>query len=460
MSTSTTPPEHEHDLLTYVSAKRRMDDIMEAINKETAMNMAIKTPLAKALDAMSCIPFIQTCADTAQVALTIKGVDAGTIYEPKTDVILEKSVPSPFGRGSETVMDPTYRSGREIHANDIKLENHTHRAALYDIATAMFPGRQVKSKLYKLAVYEVGGHFDWHMDSTHSDQHHATLLVALNTSWEGGDLVLRRNGIETAVDLRPQQCQHSFPEEIDLQAVAFFTDTEHRVEPVKSGIRIVLQYDIELEKRPEDEDQTEKNQDENSGDSELDEVGEGGGEEYSEWIENLGGLPYSDRMKMRADVQATTDKANLNKVLAIIKKLHNNGTQEVAFALQHLYRKASISAKYLKGSDATLYDALIASGEFDVSLHPVVLWETSSDDPFEDNHHVYRCDIVDSGPPKKKQRRKDMQEASIAFHIPQLSGIQEISSRDYIEYTGNSAMEGEHRYFAGGMFVRPKDDQK
>ena len=56
-----------------------------------------------------------------------------------------------------------------------------------------------------------------------SDKHHATLLVALNTSWKGGDLVLRRNGIETHVDLRPQFDD----EDLTLQVVAFFTDTEH-----------------------------------------------------------------------------------------------------------------------------------------------------------------------------------------------------------------------------------------
>ena len=109
----------------------------------------------------------------------------------------------------------------------------------------MFPGREVNVKLYKLAIYEPGGHFDWHMDSTHSDKHHATLLLALNTSWEGGDLVLRRNGVETHVDLRPQ---NPAPSWIELRAVAFFTDTEHRVEPVKFGIRIVLQFDVELER--------------------------------------------------------------------------------------------------------------------------------------------------------------------------------------------------------------------
>ena len=148
-------------------------------------------------------------------------------------------------------------------------------------------------------------------------------------------------------------------------------------------------------------------------------------------------------MKTGSDAQATTDKAALEKVLAIIKELHNNGTWEVAFALQHLYRRSSILGEYLKGSDATLYDALKASGEFDVSLHPVVFQEASED--FEkcgiEDHYVYCWDVEsdsDDPPPRKKQKRDDSP-ASV-FHIPDLSGIKGISRQDYVDYTGNEAI--------------------
>ncbi|KIK34124.1 hypothetical protein CY34DRAFT_68126, partial [Suillus luteus UH-Slu-Lm8-n1] len=75
---------------------------------------------------------------------------------------------------------------------------------------------------YKLAIYGEGGHFDWHRDSTHSDAHHGTVLVSLNTEWEGGNLLLRHQG---------------------PVVVAFYTDTEHKVMPVTKGTRLMLQYD-------------------------------------------------------------------------------------------------------------------------------------------------------------------------------------------------------------------------
>ena len=96
---------------------------------------------------------------------------------------------------------------------------------------------------------------------------------------------------------------------------------------------------------------------------------------------------------MGGNAQATKDKAAKEKVLAIIKELHKNGMQEVAFALQHLYRKSSISTEYLKGSDATLYDALKVPEEFDVSLHPVIFQEVSDSERVIVGHCVYRCDV-------------------------------------------------------------------
>ena len=98
----------------------------------------------------------------------------------------------------------------------------------------MFFGREVDLKLYKLAAYEAGVHCSGHMDSTHSDKHHAT-HVALLTSSEDTSVQRHRNTRGSA----------TYKLFFRLQAVVFFTDTEHRIEPVKFGIRIVLHYDSE-----------------------------------------------------------------------------------------------------------------------------------------------------------------------------------------------------------------------
>jgi hypothetical protein len=243
------------------------------------------------------------------------------------------------------------------------------------------------------------------------------------------------------VDLRPRVAPGYPEDKPDLQAVAFFTDTEHRVEPVKDGVRIVLQYDIEIVEQEENE------------------VEKGKDEENEPWMKKIVSV-YSSRTEAQAGVEATADKVAVENVLKIIRELHSEGAETVSFALQYLYRQASISADYLKGSDAVLHDALIASGDFEVSLHPVVHQEVSDWDGEMDGHYAYRFDDIEreifpephpGQPPKKKQGTN-----STAFHIPKLPAIQQISAKEYIEHTGNEAQPAEYRYFGGGMFVHPK----
>ena len=145
----------------------------------------------------------------ADISLTINGEDAGTFGHPNVERILDKSKPSPFGKGDKTVMDLEYRNGREVAAADIVIGSATQpgaERALYKlvethISESLFVDKPVKAKLYKLAVYEKEGHFDWHRDTTHGDDHHATVLVALNTEWKGGNLGLRHEGNTVDVDM-------------------------------------------------------------------------------------------------------------------------------------------------------------------------------------------------------------------------------------------------------------------
>ncbi|PBK96258.1 hypothetical protein ARMGADRAFT_873550, partial [Armillaria gallica] len=159
--------------------------------------------------------------------------------------------PSSFGRSHQTVTDPTYQNGCEVHGEDFKWSNSPHDAAACHclalelknvLEKTLFVGKEVDIWLYKLALYNKDGHFDWHHDSSHGDDHHATVLVMLNTSWEGGSLLLRNNGQEMTVDMHPKITSIASPE--TLKAAAFYTDVEHKVEPVTEGVRLILQYDI------------------------------------------------------------------------------------------------------------------------------------------------------------------------------------------------------------------------
>jgi hypothetical protein len=431
---SDTPPEHEIE--TFLRVQSTLDML------DSDLRVKVGGRLVDALSRISGYPFVAYSVPSSNAKITIAGVEAGDLNNLNVDVVMEKSNVSSFGRGEKTVMDLDYRKGREISGADIKM-GYTNWDLDLTSAT-MFVGRNVKVNLHKLAIYEPGGHFDWHMDSTHSDEHHATILIALNTVWKGGDLVLRRNGIERRVSMQPTT------EERDtlLQVVMFYTDTEHKVEPVTEGIRIVLQYDVEVTGWAEkDKDGGEEPADDEKnykGDIDEEEIDE---EDIDEediygYFDDVTNIYYNRQNKVGATT-VFSDDASIKRVVEIIEKSLESGEEEVAFALQHLYRKSSIRPTFLKGSDSQLYAAL--ADRFDVTLGAVVLHGSTDWDGRYDKYYVHRYDNF------TQAKTKDL-----LFHVPKSSGIELISSNHYIEHTGNEPQPGEQKYFGSGMFVRQK----
>ncbi|KAK0224787.1 hypothetical protein EDD85DRAFT_240512 [Armillaria nabsnona] len=171
-----------------------------------------QTPITRALDKIQSYPFVSFTLGPSATDFNLRdpetcNVRFGSLTAPDVEVILEASQPSYFGKGDQTVYDTNYRNGREITAHDVEVrepfgENLTKKI-IRTLCSTLFVGKRLKIALYKLAIYEKGGHFDWHRDSTHGDNHHGTVLIALNTSWESGGLHLRHNGTEAYFDLHP-----------------------------------------------------------------------------------------------------------------------------------------------------------------------------------------------------------------------------------------------------------------
>ncbi len=179
-------------------------------------------------------------------------------------------------------------------------------------------------------MYEKGEHFDWNGDSTHGDNHHGTVLVALNTSWDGGGIHLRHNDTEMDVDLYSiveKDPQTRTITSVSLHAVAFYSDVEVRVEPVTKGTCLILQYDIYVETE--------------CGDKSY-------GRIYTSISEDMAG----------AHVPGISNPFATEELAIAIQRVHDKGTMEVSFPLRHLYRQASIQPENLNGTNAVVYERL------------------------------------------------------------------------------------------------------
>ncbi|KZV98865.1 hypothetical protein EXIGLDRAFT_763099 [Exidia glandulosa HHB12029] len=351
-----------------------------------------------------------------EVRLTSTSDDAplGTIAALDLEALHSLLEPSHFGRGAETVYDEAVRKGLEVTAakmhikswagppelsdTDWDLDAHQYSrrqtgqpdpfaALARDIQERMFPGRPVTLKLYKLALYKPGGHFQFHLDSTHADSHHGSLLVGCGisgySSYEGGHLILRSEGEEAVFQLQAGE------------ALAFYTDVLHAVSPVTYGTRATLQFDIYLEGSTGRDDES------NDAAARINTVASveapatlassrsNMGRIIEPVIENTKhGRPHPNDIRFNISnpnidssrpvpsVACTELMAEFVQRLTTVLQYGDSiplaPPRTVVFLLSHVYRRMSIRPSYLKGADAALYNALMSSGELAVFLNPVM----------------------------------------------------------------------------------------
>ncbi|KAG2137084.1 hypothetical protein DEU56DRAFT_804881 [Suillus clintonianus] len=445
---SNSDSEFEHELSYF----ERIGGYLDAFsNSNAAYKVKRETKLTYALDNLAGSPFVSFTSrvKSATFNLLVKGEDAGTWIKPDVAVLQKHATPSPFGRGAETVMDPTYRHGTELKSDELAFVLKGHKQSRYqdfviniqeELRKSMFVGKKVVLKFYKLAIYGEGGHFDWHRDSTHSDAHHGTVLVALNTEWEGGELILRHQGVEISVDMHPTKYTTKSGDGLRAAIVAFYTDIEHKVMPVTKGTRLVLQYDVEVAEVPP-----------------------------QNWVSPPSYTPLKEAAHRHQHVESCIDTyPNLDQklvqaVVDEIKELHKEGTTVVAFPLSHLYRKASVKKKYLKGSDSALFDAL--ENHFNVVLHPVLIRaiDDGSDCDFQERFFAHKYKSSEEDEEEFSHAEGQVLEYGVvknaSFYLPRASAILQLSLPNGVHLGNEAQIGGEARYFGAGMFVEPKSEE-
>ena len=150
--------------------------------------------------------------------------------------------PARYGRGEQTLVDPTVRDTWEIPKGRVKLDKRRWNKTLLPMLDRLrgdlgLPsGCELKAELHSMLVYAPGQFFVPHQDTEKAEAMVGSLVVTLPSAFTGGALVVTHGGQRATY----RSAKRS------LSFVAFYADCRHELRPVKSGYRIVLTYNLML----------------------------------------------------------------------------------------------------------------------------------------------------------------------------------------------------------------------
>ncbi|GCB21937.1 hypothetical protein AAWM_04822 [Aspergillus awamori] len=151
---------------------------------------------------------------------------------------------SPYGKGSETLVDESVRKTWQLDPGQFSLQNPLWQQQMDDVVDDAVTGLgltaqsdEVQAELYKLLIYEEGAFFLPHQDTEKADGMFATLVVCLPSKHEGGTLVASHRDWKIAWSTASSS-------EFSFSWAAWYADVIHEVRPVTSGYRVALVYNL------------------------------------------------------------------------------------------------------------------------------------------------------------------------------------------------------------------------
>ena len=369
--------------------------------------------------------------DFGGATISIHGV--GTLKLPMRTADVKKlsqvAVQAPYGKRTETIVDTAVRDTLEIPAELVTCSSQlvaALRTTVKNVAMALqLDYDRLQCELYKMLIYTKGGFFLPHRDSEKRSGMVASMIVVLPTKFNGGELLVEHEGRKHRFSFDAARQQ------LNAEYVAFFSDCQHEVKKVTSGVRICLAFNLMLQ--PESK-SPKKSKDQKSDPKLLRTV--------EDWILHRAELP-------------------------------------IVFALEHQYTSGGLSPSLLKGADAQLFEQLTyVAEEADCKLHfgqvSRHLCQYADDGSFgygRRGYHrfsgdyseleigeVYDDEIVIDG--WKDARGKPVRLANLLCESSQLIGAIPVekwvpTKQDYEGYTGNAGNTLDRWYHKSAVILWP-----
>ena len=177
---------------------------------------------------------------------TVEVAESGMLSFPvpgsQVRALIDAAERAPYGKGAQTLVDRSVRDCWQIDASRLRVGGHAWPETFATILEAVATGigcraGALDARLYKLLVYPTGGFFAPHRDTEKVDGMVATLTITLPTEGEGGDIVVRHGDREAVIDM------HAV-EPSELAFAAFYADCTHETQPVRTGHRLSLVYNL------------------------------------------------------------------------------------------------------------------------------------------------------------------------------------------------------------------------
>jgi hypothetical protein len=188
--------------------------------------------------------FVCGAVEVPMPRVEIEGVGVLSFPLPEAQIrhVLAQATRAPYGRGEETILDPTVRKTWQLTTDQVRIGGKSWETSFQHILEQVIEGlgcegMKVAAEFYKLLVYDAGGFFKAHRDTEKAGGMFGTLVVVLPSAHRGGELIIRHAGREVTADL-------STPEVSELRFAAFYADCEHEVRPITEGHRVCLIYNL------------------------------------------------------------------------------------------------------------------------------------------------------------------------------------------------------------------------
>ena len=172
------------------------------------------------------------------------------LFSLAVKALMDVSNKAPYGQLDQTLFNTDVRDAWQIDATKITLgggdvwtayltETVRDHCSHLGISNDRFDRLGIQANLYKMLIYEEGGHFLKHRDTEKEVNMFGTLIIQLPTSegFSGGEFTVTHQGVTKALNL-------STGSENEFCSVSFYADCEHELHPITSGKRVCLVYSL------------------------------------------------------------------------------------------------------------------------------------------------------------------------------------------------------------------------